>query len=114
MNLQRLLRDTLEEALPRAFMEGTAMLVKFFATYRIITGCRSCTLTAPATVSDLFAELVKQWPAFREELLNEDGTDKGSIVRVMVNGRHIEHLDGMATKLSDDDVVAITPQVAGG
>jgi molybdopterin converting factor small subunit len=32
----------------------------------------------------------------------------------MVNGRHIEHLDGVATTLSEQDYVAITPLVAGG
>ena len=40
--------------------------------------------------------------------------DKGSDVIILVNGRHIEHLDGVATKLTEDDYVAITPLVAGG
>ena len=59
-------------------------------------------------------ELSIRWPAFRNLLLNEDGTDKGDDVIIMVNGRHIEHLDGMATPLSEDDYVAIAPVVAGG
>jgi molybdopterin converting factor small subunit len=32
----------------------------------------------------------------------------------MVNGRHIEHLNGMGTKLTEQDYVAVTPLVAGG
>jgi len=59
-------------------------------------------------------QLSERWPAFRELILNEDGTDKGDDVIIMVNGRHIEHLDGVATALSEKDYVAITPLVAGG
>ena len=60
------------------------------------------------------ADLSKRWPDFRTLILNEDGTDKGDDVIIMVNGRHIEHLDGVHTKLTEEDYVAITPLVAGG
>ena len=90
------------------------MLVKFFATYRQITGCRTCDIPAPADVLALMGELSRRWPAFRALILNEDGTDRGDDVIILVNGRHIEHLDGMATKLTEDDYVAVTPLVAGG
>ena len=90
------------------------MLVKFFATYRQITGCKSCDVPAPGNVLTLMEELCGRWPEFRGLVLNEDGTDKGDDVIIMVNGRHIEHLDGMATKLSENDYVAVTPLVAGG
>ena len=90
------------------------MLVKFFATYRQITGCKSCDVSAPQDVLALMDELSERWPAFRELILNEDGTDKGDDVIIMVNGRHIEHLDGVDTKLTEDDYVAVTPLVAGG
>ena len=90
------------------------MLVKFFATYRQIAGCRSCDVPSPGNVLALMELLSKRWPAFRELVLNEDGTDKGDDVIIMVNGRHIDHLDGVATKLTEDDYVAVTPLVAGG
>ena len=90
------------------------MLVKFFATYRYITGCRSCDIPAPRDVLGLMHELASRWPEFRPLVLNEDGTDKGDDVIVLVNGRHIEHLDGVKTTLSEDDYVAVTPLVAGG
>lgn len=90
------------------------MLVKFFATYRYITGCRSCDIPAPRDVLGLMHELASRWPEFRPLVLNEDGTDKGDDVIVLVNGRHIEHLDGVKTALSEDDYVAVTPLVAGG
>ena len=90
------------------------MLVKFFATYRQIAGCKSCDVSAPQDVLALLGDLSERWPAFRDLILNEDGTDKGDDVIIMVNGRHIDHLDGVATKLTEQDYVAVTPLVAGG
>ena len=90
------------------------MLVKFLATYRHIAGCKSCDVPAPANVLALMDELSRRWPAFRTLILSEDGTDKGDDVIILVNGRHIEHLDGVQTKLTEQDYVVITPLVAGG
>ena len=90
------------------------MLVKFFATYRQIAGCKSCDVPAPGSVLALMELLSERWPEFRELVLNEDGTDKGDDVIIMVNGRHIDHLDGVNTPLTEDDYVAVTPLVAGG
>ena len=90
------------------------MQVKFFATYRQIAHCKSCDVPAPQDVLALMGELSRRWPEFRSLILNEDGTDKGDDVIIMVNGRHIEHLDGVATKLTEEDYVAVTPLVAGG
>ena len=90
------------------------MLVKFFATYRQIVGGKSVDLAAPADVLSLLKELSDRWPAFRELILNAEATDVGPDVIIMVNGRHITHLDGVQTALSESDYVAITPLVAGG
>ncbi len=90
------------------------MLVKFFATYRHIAGCSSFELAAPCDVLALLHELSSRWPAFKPLLLSSDGADLGPDAIVMVNGRHIEHLDGVATPLQDCDRVAVTPLVAGG
>lgn len=90
------------------------MLVKFLATYRQIAGCKSCDVPAPADVLALMHDLSARWPAFRSLVLNEDGTGKGDDVIILVNGRHIEHTGGVATKLTEQDYVVITPLVAGG
>ena len=90
------------------------MLVKFFATYRQIAGCKTCDIPASGDVLALMGELSARWPEFRNLILNKDGTDKGDDVIILVNGRHIEHLDGVATKLTEQDVVAVTPLIAGG
>jgi molybdopterin synthase sulfur carrier subunit len=90
------------------------VLVKFFATYREISGCRQFEIPAPENVLSLLNEVSARWPAFRDRVLDEAGTDKGEDAIIIVNGRHLEHLDGVQTKLTESDVVAITPLVAGG
>lgn len=90
------------------------MQLKFFATYRQISGCKVCNIPAPENVLMLLNDISVRWPAFRELVLNAEGSDKSDKVIIMVNGRHIEHLDGVHTVLSDEDTVAVTPVVAGG
>lgn len=90
------------------------MLVKFFATYRSVTGTWQIEMPAPANVLELLHEVARRYPALKAKLLNADGTDKGDDVIIMVCGRHIDHLEGVDTPLSESDYVALTPLVAGG
>ena len=90
------------------------MLVKFLATYRQIANCKSCNLPAPSNVLELMEALCARWPEFDGLILNAERTDKGNDVIILVNGRHIEHLNGVATPLTEQDYVVITPLVAGG
>jgi len=53
-------------------------------------------------------------PAMRAGLLSLDGQSLGGNAVVLINGRNIAHLSGLATPLSSDDVVSIFPLVAGG
>jgi molybdopterin synthase sulfur carrier subunit len=91
------------------------MLVKFFATYREISKCSSCTVPAPLHVLALCGEICARFgPAMRAKLLSADGRELGADAIVLVNGRHIAHLAGPATALTEQDTVAIFPLVAGG
>ena len=90
------------------------MLVKFFATYRKISGVTSTSVEAPSDVLALLRELSERWPAFRDLFLDETGEKIGDDVSVMDNGRHIEHRDGARTALCDGYRLALTPLVAGG
>lgn len=90
------------------------MLVKFFATYRQISGCIQCDIDGCASVLELLEAVAQRWPEFRPLLLDASGTEKGDDAIVLVNGRHIEHLEGVATPLVETDYVALTPLVAGG
>lgn len=90
------------------------MLVKFFATYRKIAECESFDAPALSSIYELLHFCSDKWPEFRNLLLDESGENLGPDLIIMVNGRHIQHLDGINTKLNESDVVAITPQMAGG
>lgn len=90
------------------------MRVKFFATYRGITGVSSLELPAPADVLALLEELSARYPSLRDKVLTPDGGNLGPDAIVMVNGRHIVHLKGVATPLTEGDTAAVFPLVAGG
>lgn len=93
---------------------GDHVKLKFFATYRPIVGCSQMEVPAPEDVGALLNELVCRYPDFRDKLLDDAGTDLGPEAIVLVNGRHIQHIGGVQKKLSEDDVVAVFPLVAGG
>lgn len=92
------------------------MLVKFFAYYRDkeYAGCKAMQMPAPCDILALLVECCEKWPALRPKLLDADGTGIGPDAIVMVNGRNVEHLQGVTTPLADEDTVALFPLVAGG
>ena len=77
-------------------------------------GRGALTSPPPRDVLELLEILEQRYPDFQGLLLNDDHTDKGRDAIVLVCGRHIEHLDGVRTPLSEQDYVAVTPLVAGG
>jgi molybdopterin synthase sulfur carrier subunit len=52
-------------------------------------------------------------PGLRDQLLAEGG-ELHRFINVYVNDEDVRYLEGLDTKLSDGDVVAILPAVAGG
>ncbi|MBP8950988.1 MAG: MoaD/ThiS family protein [Armatimonadetes bacterium] len=68
--------------------------------------------TAAGSVKDALDELVTAFPGVQGSLYDESGELK-SFVRVFVDGRDIQDLDGLATPLRDGAVLSIVPPVAG-
>lgn len=90
------------------------MQLKFFATYRDLAGRRELDIPAPSTAMDLLLWLADAYgPAMRKKLFTEEGEISEDAL-LLVNGRHIVHLEGGATPLSEEDVVSLFPMVAGG
>lgn len=89
------------------------MVVKFFATLRNLTGEKECSLTLNATLRDLLAKLCEKYGCSLASALLVDGGLHPDIL-ILVNGRAIEHLDGLDTVLKDEDIISIFPKLAGG
>ncbi len=88
--------------------------VKFFATVRDITGQKSIE-TEAETVRDLLARLSKMFgQRFTEAVVDRETGGLKRFYSCMVNGKRIELLQGVDTKLSDNDAIALFPPVGGG
>jgi len=90
------------------------MRVKFFATYRDITGVKEEDIPAPPDVWTLLLILCDRYSGFRVELLSADGTDISDEPIILINGRNICHISGKDTPLCECDTVSLFPMVAGG
>jgi molybdopterin synthase sulfur carrier subunit len=91
------------------------MIIKFFATYRDLTGLRETDIPAPATVWDLVVGLAEVYgEPVAERMLNAARDDLGRDLILLVNGVNIVHKQGKETPLSESDLVVIFPMVAGG
>jgi molybdopterin converting factor small subunit len=80
---------------------------------RPFVGHQSSVMVDGATVSEAVADLVRRHDGIRKHLLDADGQIR-SFVNVYVNDEDIRHLEGASTRLSERDVIAIVPSVAGG
>jgi molybdopterin synthase sulfur carrier subunit len=87
--------------------------VQFFATFREIFESKSVQIEVEtgATVKDLLDSVCNTRE--RRERVFDNGKLKPHIV-VMKNGRHIQHLKGLATALNNGDTISVFPSVAGG
>jgi len=93
------------------------IIVKAFATIRESIGeFGKISLEFPehVTVKNLIEVLSKNFgERFNSEVLDDNGLPKKTI-KIFVNGRDIEFLDGLSTILKDEDEVALIPPIAGG
>jgi len=87
--------------------------VKAFGGLRELIGSSAVFVHLPreAMIADLLGEIRRCYPLFSEKL--ETGLTKGYI-NILLNGRNVRFLDGMATRLSDGVTVAFLPPVGGG
>lgn len=90
------------------------MTVKFFANLRPITKVKETSVAAPKDIRELLLLLSSLYgKELRNKLLTKDDRLHPDMI-VLLNGRHIEHLQGEDTSLSDEDLVSFFPRIAGG
>lgn len=87
--------------------------LKLFATLRETVGQKSVSrqIDEESTVGDVLRELVSEYPDL--EIFDDSGELYGH-VNVLINGRNVQHVDGLDTALSEDDTIGVFPPVEGG
>lgn len=83
------------------------VIIRFLGLLRDKVGRDALPLKSGETVGDLINELVRELPQVKELI-------EGGLVTVLVNGRAIEWLNGLKTKLRDGDEVVLMPPAGGG
>ena len=68
------------------------------------------------TVKELINKFIDEYRENFEEMqvLNEDTGHFKDWMLILLNGRNIRFLEGLDTKLKDNDVIVISPPMAGG
>jgi len=90
------------------------MKVKFFANIRDITKSKEIDIAAPPDIMALLLILSDRYgKEMKGKLISGEGRLHPDMI-VLLNGRHIEHLDGEDSKLSEEDTVSFFPRIAGG
>ncbi len=92
-----------------------AVIVKFFANFREITGKEQESVKGVGNISSLLDELVRRFgDKLAKQLYSPGARELLETVNILVNGKGISFLRGLNTSLKDGDVVAIFPPVSGG
>ena len=90
------------------------MNIKYFATFRDLTGEMSHTVDdPPGDVAGLLELLSQRYgTAFRRAVF--EGDELSPFLILLVNGRNVRISGALATPLSATDNIAVFPMVAGG
>ena len=93
--------------------------MRFFTALREITGKREETVTfknaEDATINSVLNRLAKRYgKSFVDYVYDQRTSEAKSFLQFLVNGRSASTSNGLETKLSDGDVLAIIPPVGGG
>jgi len=92
--------------------------VRFFATLRDAAGKREVEVDAQGEGMDilnlmhfLFGKLGED---FKRAMLDPETGNIRRYIKIMVNGRDIELLNGLKTLIRDGDIVQVFPPIGGG
>ena len=87
--------------------------VGFFAIFREITGTKEISVPVVPTIRDLMEVLSLRYGKAFRNLALEDGKISRQ-VNLLVNGKHIAHLQKDDTPLVEGDTVSVFPLIGGG
>lgn len=93
--------------------------VRFFTNLREVTGKKEQSLAfgrdRTVTVNDVLKKLAEEHgKGFTEYVCDRKTGEVKGFLQFLVNGQSVSSFDGLETRLSDGDVLAIIPPVGGG
>lgn len=90
------------------------MKIRFFANIRDITKTKEAEVLAPGNISQLLYLLSEKYgKEMAAKLIGQDGKLHPDMI-ILLNGRHIEYVNGEESILTDADTVSLFPRIAGG
>jgi MoaD family protein len=87
--------------------------VRLPTVLRSHAGGKSTVSAEGATIGEVLADLVRNYPGMAGQVLTEDGA-LHRFVNVYVDDDDVRYLQQLDTKVTDGDTVTILPAVAGG
>ncbi|SKA98045.1 molybdopterin synthase sulfur carrier subunit [Caloramator quimbayensis] len=90
------------------------MKVKFFAFFRNYAKCKETDVPLYNDLRELLDFLCQKYGKEFEGKVYTKNREISDEVIILINGRHIAHLEGINTKLKEGDEVCIFPVAAGG
>jgi molybdopterin converting factor small subunit len=87
--------------------------VRFPALMKYYVDNQSEIFVAGSTVKELIENTLAKYPALKPHLFDASG-DLRRHFNIFVNGIHIRDLDGMETRLKEDDKIILMASAAGG
>ena len=90
-----------------------AINVKIPTPLRKLTDGNSTVSVSGSNITNIISDLENKYPGIKDRICEENGEIR-PFVNIFVNGEDIRYLEGLNSKLSEDDEVSIVPAVAGG
>tara|TARA_B100001750_G_C15454411_1_gene570721 strand:+ start:498 stop:776 length:279 start_codon:yes stop_codon:yes gene_type:complete len=90
-----------------------AISVKIPTPLRKLTDGNSTVSVSGSNITNIISDLENKYPGIKDRICEENGEIR-PFVNIFVNGEDIRYLEGLNSKLSEDDEVSIVPAVAGG
>ncbi|MFX0125185.1 MAG: ubiquitin-like small modifier protein 1 [Candidatus Hodarchaeota archaeon] len=89
--------------------------VRLFASFKQITNHREIEFEMEdgATVRKLLEVLFDQYSILQDKIF-DDNDELRPWIQILKNGRNIKFLNGLETKITNGDILAVFPPVAGG
>jgi molybdopterin synthase sulfur carrier subunit len=96
--------------------EDLALTVRFIGSLRASSDKSKLTLELGKTVSlrEVIKRIVEEQPKLKRALIDPELDDPRTNSIMLVNGKEINVLDGLDTKLKDGDELILIPVVHGG